>query len=401
MMIRTLLAASLLLVAPTALADGGKGKNNTLQTLLEADGHGVRGLPWFYQAPESLSSQFGIDAIPAPRITLDPIDHEFLLAEDEVRGANKPLRFAVSRPVDISLEWGEWIEVEGGSIWRVEISGDGALNGRLEFRGVALGAGEQLTVSVPGMEGSTVGPIEGVGEFGNGTAWGLCMPDAVTRIDWFVPAGARVKALPFDAVDYWHGYRDIWRGVMASSEGDGGVAGNCHNDPACYATWANESNGTVRLLFGGFLCSGQLTATTAADETPYITTANHCISTSSVANSCQFNFFYRRNTCGGTISAGVNITGADLSATQLASDNTLLMIRPTLPSGIGWVGWTNVNPLTNTPSTGLHHPSGDRQAISFGVKNANSFNCGSPSTNWHSLSWNSAVTEGGSSGSAI
>ncbi|NBP52586.1 MAG: hypothetical protein EBU70_15640, partial [Actinobacteria bacterium] len=86
------------------------------------------------------------------------------------------------------------------------------------------------------------------------------------------------------------------------------------------------------------------------------------------------------------------------------------MIRPTLPATAYWVGWTSATVPTGTACTGLHHPAGDYQRISFGTKNANAFNCGSPTSNWSSLSWNPAtqygvtntgVTEGGSSGSAI
>ncbi|MFM7260681.1 MAG: hypothetical protein ACKO3W_08765, partial [bacterium] len=262
-------------------------------------------------------------------------------------------------------------------------------------------------------DGSVVGPIEGVGEFGNGEAWSMSLPTGQTLIEWFVPAGVKISGLPFNGVEYYHGYRQIWK-IEDPGDGEGGVAaaGNCHLDPICFPTWANESNGTVRLIFSGFLCSGQLTATTAADETPYVSTANHCISTQADANACQFNFFYRRNTCASsaTASAGTSVTGGDLVSTYFASDCTLLMIRPTLPASVFWIGWTGSNVATNTSSVGLHHPAGDYQRISFGTKNAASFNCGSPTTNWSSLSWNPAtqygvtttgVTEGGSSGSAI
>lgn len=254
-------------------------------------------------------------------------------------------------------------------------------------------------MSIPGTADSTVGPIEGVGQFGDGTAWGLVLPGNVCRLEWFVPEGRKVGGLPLATVDYYHSYRDLWADV--SGDGEGGVAGNCHNQPACYSAWQNESNGTVRLLFGGFLCSGQLTATTAGDETPYVSTANHCISTQAEANSCQFNFFYRANTCGGGTSAGSNVVGSDLVSTYAASDCTLLMIRPTLPANVYWVGWTNQNPATNTASTGLHHPGGAPQAISFGVKFSGSFACGSPQTNYQRASWNNGITEPGSSGSAF
>ncbi len=407
---RPMLLATTVLLLPTtlALADAGKKAppkvGNGEFVTSEADGHAVRGLPWQDQERiQSLSSEFGLDAIPAPQFVLPAEDHDFLIAQDEAEGHGngpKPLRFAVPVIADIAMEHGEWISVPGGSLWRLEVSSMNAANASLAFKGINLPAGQQLRVSVPGMVDSTVGPIEDDGQFDNGTAWGLCLPGSRTLIEWFVPTGARVKGLPFASVDYYHGYRDIFPGAFENA-GDGGVAGNCHNQPSCFATWANESNGTIRLLFGGFLCSGQLTATTAADETPYVSTANHCISTTAEANSCQFNFFYRTPTCNAAVSAGTNITAADLTVTHLASDCTLLMARPTLPTTAFWVGWTNQNPGVNTASTGLHHPGGAPQAISFGVKNAGSFPCGTPGTNWNSLSWNNGITEGGSSGSAI
>ncbi|MFZ9688951.1 MAG: hypothetical protein ACO3DS_03840 [Phycisphaerales bacterium] len=407
-MLRRTVPAALTLVAcvlgaPTTLADDG------------VDGHGPVGAMQAAQpSVPTLSEQFGMEFIPAPAHLLVPQDNEFFLTEDVILGNGNgpnPLRFAVPTPTGLSLASGEWIDVEGGRLWRTVISSSNATTARLHLTGIDLPAGQQMRLSSPGWADSVIGPIEGKGEFGNGEMWSLALPTNEVLVEWFVPTGSPAKALPFADAEYYHGYRQIWK--LDDGGGDGGLAvGTCHLDPICFPTWAGESNGTVRLIFSGFLCSGQLTATTAVDETPYVMTANHCISTQSVANSCQFNFFYRRNTCAAsaTASAGTNITGGDLVVTQAASDCTLLMIRPTLPANVYWVGWTNSNMPTNTASTGLHHPDGSYQRISFGTKNASSFNCGSPSTNWSSLSWNPAtqygvtstgVTEGGSSGSAI
>jgi len=407
---RRMLLATTVLLLPTTLALAEKGKpvppaaGDGGFVTIEADGHGLRGEPWAPQEQlQSLSAEFGIDAIPAPVFLLPMQDNDFYIAEDDVAGHGggpKPFRFAIPLAANISVEHGEWLSVPGGSLWRLEIASENAFVANLALRGINLPAGQHIRISAPGQMDSTIGPIEDDGQFDNGTAWGLCLPGARTMIEWFVPTGQRVKNLPFTEVDYFHGYRDIFSGAF-ENVGDGGVAGNCHNQPSCFATWANESNGTIRLIFNGFLCSGQLTATTAADETPYVSTANHCISTTTDANACQFNFFYRTPTCNAAVSAGTNVLASDLTSTYLASDCTLLMVRPTLPTGIFWTGWTNANPPTNTASTGLHHPGGAPQAISFGVKNAAAFNCGAPTTNWNSLSWNNGITEGGSSGSAI
>ena len=392
---RTFVASLALAASPIAFAD--------------ADGHGPLGgrLP---QAPAvpTLSELTGFDIVPVPVVTMPDQDREAFIAEDELdRGGPKALRFAVPVPVALDESMGQWVDVPGGRVWRVEVAAGNAFTARLHLKGIDLPAGQEIRLSNPGQENSVVGPIEGTGEFGDGTAWGLAMATNRTMIEWFVPEGTRVRGLPFAGVEYYHGYRDIFMVAEGSA-----AVGTCHLDPVCFPAWSNESNATVRLIFGGFLCSGQLTATTAADETPYVSTANHCISTQSEANSCQFNFFYRRNTCASSATAagGNSVTGGDLVRTQAASDCTLLMIRPTLPANVYWVGWTSATTGTGTSSTCVHHPDGSYQRISFGTKNANSFNCGSPTTNWSSLSWNSAtqygvttigVTEGGSSGSAI
>jgi len=416
---RFLLATTVLLLPATLAMAESKGKPkppvvSDAFPLIETPGHALHGAAWQNSENLSLSAMNGIDAIPAPVFMVPPQDNDFYLAEDEVVGNGsgpKPLRFAVPVPIALDVADGEWINVDGGQVWRLVIASSNATTARLHLTGLNVPAGQEVRLSSPGWEDTTIGPIEGVGEFGNGEAWSMSLPTNEVLVEWFVPHGARIKALPFAGVEYYHGYRHIWK---FDAPGDGGVAaaGTCHLDPICFPTWANESNGTVRLIFSGFLCSGQLTATTAADETPYVSTANHCISTQADANGCQFNFFYRRNTCAATAtaSAGSNVTGSDLVSTYLASDCTLLMVRPTLPATVFWIGWTNANIAVNTASTGLHHPAGDYQRISFGVKNAASFNCGTPGTNWSSLSWNPAtqygvtttgVTEGGSSGSAI
>jgi len=409
---RVLLATALILAATShAMAEKAPPRGG----LIEAPGHGIHGQAWAAPNPlRPLSEVHGFAQIPAPVFTVQPQDNDFYLAEDEVVGNGsgpKPLRFAIPVPIALSMDDGEWINVEGGKVWRVVLASPNATTARLHLTGLNVPAGQEMRLSSPGWEETVIGPIEGVGEFGTGEAWSMSLPTNEILVEWFVPTGARVKELPFAGAEYYHGYREIWK---LDAPGDGGIAaaGTCHLDPICFPTWANESNGTIRLIFSGFLCSGQLTATTAADETPYVSTANHCISTTTDANACQFNFFYRRNTCAAaaTASAGTNVLGSDLTSTYLASDCTLLMIRPTLPANIFWVGWTNANVPTNTLSTGLHHPAGDYQRISFGVKNAAAFNCGAPTTNWSSLSWNPAtqygvtstgVTEGGSSGSAI
>ena len=363
-----------------------------------ADGHAGFAPMGPPKAPTlTLTQEYALELVPAPSLQLGPIDVAALMIEDDRTPQPAPLRFAIPRLTEVDLADGQWISVEGGRVWRLEISGEEATCARLHLSGVALGAKQRLFIVSPDI-GWSVGPIDGVGQFDNGEVWGLFAPGARTRLEWFVPSGTRATRLPWETLEYCHGYREVFE---PEQKADGGLAGGCENQPACYAAWANESNATVKLLQGGgALCSGQLIATTTADQTPYCATAAHCVSTQSVANSLQFVFFNRANTCGGAAAAGTTVTGSDLTDTYGTADGTLLMLRGEIPATTYWVGWLTTNPTSGTASTCLHHPSGAPQAISFGSKTSTNNFCGTGSY-WSVVSWTDGVTEPGSSGSAI
>ena len=333
--------------------------------------------------------------MPAPTMVLADIDLFAVLQEDERTSQPAPMRIGVSEEVFVSAGDGQWVNVDGGRVWRLEITGMGATFNRLHLSGVMLAPGEKLYLISGNGEG-VIGPIEARGEFENGEAWGMFAPGETSRIEWFVPDSSNSQELPFESVDYTHGYREIFATEAQEA--------TCDQDPVCFPTWANESSAAARMTFtsggGSYLCSGQLMATNAADETPYFSTANHCISIQSEANSCQFLFNYRAATCNGTTGTTTNVVGSDLVKTYLTSDCTLLQIRATLPTTAYWGGWMSTNPATGTASTGIHHPGGREMTISFCNKAAASSICGT-STQWSTVSWTSGVTEGGSSGSAL
>jgi hypothetical protein len=364
----------------------------------DADAHGPLPEPAIAEAAEpTLTDRYGLWFAPPPVTTLPPLDATRYLQEDERADKDLPFRFSIERALDISLANGQWIQVEGGRLWRADITMEGALSSRLHLVGLQLAAGQELAIVTPELEQQMTGVLTGKGDFGTGEAYGICGPSERVRIEWFVPAGQEVDRLPFDEAYNGYGYRDVF-GVFDQ------LGGTCSLNPACYTAWTNESNATCKLTFtsggSGYLCSGQLMATTAADETPYVSTANHCISTAAEANSCQFQFFYRSNTCTGANSAGTTVSAADLTVTYATSDCTLMMVRGALPAGVWWAGWTNTTPANGTASTCLHHPSGTPQAISFGSKVTNNNYCGAGS-NWAQVSWTNGITEGGSSGSAM
>jgi hypothetical protein len=364
-----------------------------------ASGHGARNGPLAQTTRvPTHAERLGLDFLQPTPTLLGPIDEVAFMLEDDAEASSEPLRFGIQRRVDLSLDDGLWVDVPGGRLWRCSVEAIGSLNTRMHLTGVDLPEGQQIFVRSPGEAGSVVGPITGAGERSDGEVWGVFSPGSVAEIEWFVPEGQTITGLPFRTAEYAHGYRDVFAGEQAQS-----LVG-CRNDPACFPDWQDLSNATGRILYtrngANRACSGQLLATTAADETPYFSTAYHCISTQAEANSANVRFFFRAAECAGTLNAGQAALGADLVATHASSDATLLMIRGALPTGVHWIGWMSSMPANGTPIVSIHHPQAFQQAISFGTKTANGTAC-NPVVSSSTVIWNLGVTEGGSSGSAL
>ena len=114
---------------------------------------------------------------------------------------------------------------------------------------------------------------------------------------------------------------------------------------------------------GPFVCSGTLlNDKDVPGFIPYFLTANHCVSTQSVADSVEAWWFYEYTTCGGTSfdSREVRTWGlADLLATSVAQDSTLLRLRhPDLPGELIYAGWSSYDLPSGRGVYGIHHPGG-------------------------------------------
>jgi hypothetical protein len=398
----TILVATLALSAPAFAAPP--------RAVLSAEGHGaiVVTQPVEEEPVLNHAERSGMSMIAAPQIVLTPLDEEGLRSEEQLEVDIRPLRFSVQRRVDMRLSDGDWMPVEGGRVWRLEVRGLGSLNNRLHLTGLNLGEGQEIHLNTPGVADSMVGPITGSGPFENGELWGTFASGEVSHLEWFVPNGVEVSALPFTGIEYAHGYKQVFPTQAELDEAVYQEASGCVIDPSCYSQWASVSNGVGQMTFtsGGasYVCTGQLVATTAADETPYFSTANHCISTTAEANSLVVKFFNRANTCNGAVSAGTTVSGgSDFIATYAGSDCTLLMLRNTLPSTVFWVGWDTVNVANSTAATGISHPNGVEQDIHFGSKGSTTTSCntGAVSAGSSRVNWSQGTIEGGSSGSGI
>jgi hypothetical protein len=202
-----------------------------------------------------------------------------------------------------------------------------------------------------------------------------------------------------------------------------GEAAGCNLDSMCYtSTWGNESLATAKMTFteggGSYLCTGSLmNDSDPSTFIPYFLTANHCISTQTVASTLQTYWFYRASSCNsGTLSPSFQTltSGATLLYASSSTDTSLSRLNSAAPPGAVYSGWSAGLPVLSTPIVGIHHPNGDLQKISAGniadyagcTPNADgtTFNCFPTSfggADHLKVVFGLGITEGGSSGSGL
>jgi len=119
-----------------------------------------------------------------------------------------------------------------------------------------------------------------------------------------------------------------------------------------------------------------LLANTANSTTPYFLTANHCMSTQTVAGTIVVYWNYQSSTCRtpGSSSSGSPLSktiathsqsGSTLRATNAASDFTLIELSTAVPSAANpyFSGWDRSG-TTPSSAVGIHHPAGHEKRIS-------------------------------------
>lgn len=141
----------------------------------------------------------------------------------------------------------------------------------------------------------------------------------------------------------------------------------------------------MQFVIGGNVaaCTGTLLNNTRSDGTPYFLTANHCLSTQTVASTLETFWDYIATSCGGSWpnpSSLPKVTGATLLATSTATDFSFLRLSA-LPAGRVLLGWTSSAVGSGPTVYRLHHPHGWPMSYSSSVATANS-GCGFSSSNF-------------------
>ena len=152
---------------------------------------------------------------------------------------------------------------------------------------------------------------------------------------------------------------------------------SCTIDLACASSSQVRAQGksVARLNFvkngKSYVCSGTILNDKNTTFTPYLFTANHCISSQEVANTVittwnlEYSGCYTNNS--GTPRGSSELRGgADLLHSDFNNDHTLLLLKEDPPAGTLYSGW-NSNPVDSWTSIfSINHPNGDVKKVSFG-----------------------------------
>ncbi len=340
------------------------------------------------------------------------IDLDALSAADAVTDQVKsaPWRFGQEIPVDIGLNDGQWLDINGISVWRTQIQAPGALAMSLSFSEFAVPKGARLFVW-------NADRIEFIGGFDHrnmkawgGLATGLVAGDAVV-VELQVPSGME-DAVTLRVDQVVHAYRDIaGKAALAAADpevqrGPFGNSGDCNINVNCPegATWQCEKRSVALIVQGGFaVCSGALVNNTAQDGSPLFLTANHCLPGSGNVGNWTFYFNHETEGCeGNTGPQNQTTSGGELLANSSGSDFGLLLLDETPPEeyNVFYAGWDGTDNEAVENATGIHHPSGDLKKICF-EEDAPYHDNAAGAAVWWIDAWEDGVTEGGSSGSPL
>ena len=254
------------------------------------------------------------------------------------------------------------------------------------------------------------------------TYWSPFIDGSNGTIEIEIPVGVPTSSVDMSIPRVTHLFMSAKESSAAIAQltysGDINAGLSCQVDVKCTTPLPAASDAVAHIKFnksgGSYICSGTMMNDSIKSSTPYLLTANHCISNQTVASTLTTWFKYRALTCNdgntGEYYPTAFAQGAALLYTAYGTDSTLLRMNGTLPTSVLFAGWDSTPPdLINIHS--IHHPKGDQQRLSRGSvtgysvrdeSNPNLFyGSNSSSGTILDVTLTTGLTEGGSSGSGL
>ncbi|WP_170113082.1 proprotein convertase P-domain-containing protein [Ahniella affigens] len=322
-----------------------------------------------------------------------------------------PYRYGVQVPVNLSSTNGQWRNLGKGRMrWTMTLVSPAATS--LDFHFSQLSLPESATLRILGTGKGNARTIQSA-ETTGGEFWTPYVAGERATLQIDVDA-AQQSAVIAELASATHGYRGLFDQDQAKS-------GSCNVDTICPAgdAWRDQIDSVGHYTFssGGssYVCTGSLIGNTSLNSTPYFLTANHCVSTQTVASTIVVYWNYQSSTCRtpGSSSSGTPLSrsiathsqsGTTLTATNAASDFALLRLNSNVPAGANpyFSGWDATGAIPSS-AVGIHHPAGHekRIAVENNALTVSGYSGAAGTSHWRVNDWDQGTTEGGSSGSGL
>ena len=242
---------------------------------------------------------------------------------------------------------------DGTQLLVLAIKSPGAKHLRAHFANFDLRAGDEVYLHGLFDNSTLAGPYRETGPWGDKNFWSGSIDGDTLIIEYHIhsstPGSFRISAIS-------HIYSDPEAGPMFDVLG-------CEVDASCYTDINKNAVGRILFIEDGnaFVCTGTLLNDGPMDNIPYFLTANHCVSSQTVAQTVETYWFYQTSACSSGVlrdDIGHSANGANLLVTGSSKDFTLLRLVDTPPTGVVFAGWNSATFGVNTSVYGLHHPGG-------------------------------------------
>lgn len=354
---------------------------------------------------------------PIPVINSPSFDLLKLKSEDaEAAKTNSPLRFALPIKVNLNLEnAGVWSELTNGDrIWRLKIHAEDALSINFMYDDFYLPPGGLFYI-YNGKKTEVLGAFAAHNNKPHRKFATALIHDDTAILEYYEPQEVRGQS-QISISQIGHGYRSIDELVVGHQKN----SGDCQVDVNCSPEgdqWQETKNSVTRIIMdGAFVCTGTLINNSAADQTPYVLSSDHCLAfgeydavTNPEIGGFVFYWNYERPECGSEAQMNTNTTvGASIVANSeesgvAGSDFALFLLdeNPAQFFNLHFAGFDasrNVSP----GATCIHHPMGDLKKVATTTQIPVSL-IGERywQVYWDQTPNGHSVTEGGSSGSAL
>ncbi len=245
----------------------------------------------------------------------------------------------------------------------------------------------------------------------DGAFWTPVLEGDTGAIEIELPASVAPDAVHIDVLRVSHlaVAGAMLQGIAAKTVSDIGTAGGCEVDVACVApsqALRDVANSTLQIVAtqddGRTLtCTATLVNDSITSFTPYVYTANHCVTSQGAASNLNAYWFFDATSCNNRNVPPYVLTvgGAMLLGRSVDYDWELLRLRDTPPSGARFSAWRADPVVPGLAALTVHHPEGDLKKVSQGtVLGYIPFDDGS---SFIEMLWSRGSTEPGSSGAGL